>query len=113
MEVKVTTSKKDELKKFWRTHKKKIVFAGAIVAYVGFCAKTKKEPELTKEQFEEVKHFLMNVVHVGEGSTSAYLDNGFGDVKVGDLGRLGEAMIASLGSYAPDTEVVGVVVYTK
>lgn len=116
MDVKVTATKKEQLKDFMRRHKKGIICAGALVASVGCYVVLHDSSKPTKEQLEEWGKFIEKVLRPGVGANLVYTEcDGDGGViaKVSDLGRLGESMSASLGQWAPDTEVVGVVVYTK
>lgn len=116
MEVKVTIPKKEQLRLFWRKHKKGIVCAGALLASVGGYVVLHDSSKPTKEQIKEFGEFVEKVLRPAMGAKQAYTEyesNGGVIAKVGDLGKLGESMSASLGQWTPDTEVVGVVVYTK
>lgn len=116
MEVKVTTSKRDELRRFWRKHKKGLAIAGTLVACAGGYAVWHGKPKLSEEQLKGFEEFIEKVLRPATGAKQAYTEYGStGEViaKVSELGRLGESMVASMGSFTPDTEVVGVVVYTK
>lgn len=113
MEVKVTTSKRDELRTFVRKHKKGLAITGAFIGYGIVYSVTKKKPELNEDGKNFLTEFLDEVLRIGEGAEHVYTGKYGNCMKVSDIGKLGEKIMLANKSLTPDSEVVGVVVYTK